>query len=678
MLVVVVLGGYALASTANAQQAIVSASDIQYAATVRQGSSGQASLIWQKFLNGYSSANLVQDGNFGPLSVAAAKIWQASRNLSVDGVLGAMSRASAIAQINSGVVLPGPGTYPAGCSSNSGYSVTTGQSCAVSTSLPSGCTSTAGYSPTTGAKCDGGSTSSGVLEGGAGSITLTAKSTYSNEEVVAGDEDVPVLAFEIEADEESDVEITSAKVEFYNSNTASSRRLEDYADSVSILMNGDVVGSADAEDFSESSKYYSKTISLDGAIVEAGETEVFSVAVTALSNLDSGDIDTDVWGADLLNVRFEDGEGVVSTETGSAAGADESGSFERDFDFDDLATSGDLELSLSLGSDSPNAQSVEVDAVTTTNVTMLEFTLEAEGSDMTIDALGLTGTAAGVDNTWADMVSSLSLEADGDEIDSISAYGDAVDDTTGELNFTNLDLAIEEGDTINFKVVAKIRAIAAEAGDNTFEQGDTFLVSFPLTDLEDADTDVVDGNGDAVADADLTGSAVGEIQTFYSSGVQVDMGTVTYESVTDSGNVTQVTYNIPLSITSYGDTRYIGLSVEEDNDGDTITDGQAISYAFQDAGAPATDLAEATTTAVESWSCSATIESTTGYRLDEGSEVDCTLSITLSTEDNVPGSYRVHVEGIETWTAAALNAGGVTQQLTPVEDFQTAFKLLNS
>src|SRR3989344_9580319 len=147
--------GVVAVEQANAQQAAVSASDIQYAATVQQGSSGQASLIWQKFLNGYSSANLVADGKFGPLSTAAAKIWQASRNLVADGVLGPMSRASAVSQINMGITNPVGSTFPAGCSSFSGYSVTTGSLCSGGSNLPGGCSSTAGYSPTTGAKCDG-------------------------------------------------------------------------------------------------------------------------------------------------------------------------------------------------------------------------------------------------------------------------------------------------------------------------------------------------------------------------------------------------------------------------------------------------------------------------------------------------------------------------------------------
>jgi hypothetical protein len=45
-------------------------------------------------------------------------------------------------------------TYPAGCTSASGFSSTTGMPCtSTSTTLPAGCTSTAGFSPITGASC---------------------------------------------------------------------------------------------------------------------------------------------------------------------------------------------------------------------------------------------------------------------------------------------------------------------------------------------------------------------------------------------------------------------------------------------------------------------------------------------------------------------------------------------
>ncbi|MEX2029060.1 MAG: peptidoglycan-binding domain-containing protein, partial [Candidatus Paceibacterota bacterium] len=157
VLAVAILATFGMvATTASAQQAVVSASDIQYAATVRSGSSGEAVIIWQKFFNGYSSANLVADGKFGPLTANEARTWQAARGLAADGVLGPLSRASAMAQIGAGVSM----TYPAGCTSSSGYSTSTGAPCtgAPASGLPAGCTSTAGFSPTTGVRCDSGST----------------------------------------------------------------------------------------------------------------------------------------------------------------------------------------------------------------------------------------------------------------------------------------------------------------------------------------------------------------------------------------------------------------------------------------------------------------------------------------------------------------------------------------
>src|SRR5450759_2761293 len=143
------VGALALTQKASAApQAIVTVSDIQYAATVKQGSSGQAALIWQRFLNGYSiTANLVEDGAFGPLSATQAKAWQSSKGLVADGVLGPMSRAIAMAQIQSGSPAS---AFPAGCTSTVGYSSVTGLACYAvnaNTFAPAGCTSASGFSP---------------------------------------------------------------------------------------------------------------------------------------------------------------------------------------------------------------------------------------------------------------------------------------------------------------------------------------------------------------------------------------------------------------------------------------------------------------------------------------------------------------------------------------------------
>src|SRR5690606_14656479 len=97
-------------------------------------------------------------------------------------------------------------------------------------------------------------------------------------------------------------------------NSADSDRLKDYVDSVSVWLNNKQIGSADASDFSENNDVYTKSISLKNAIIDAGDTEEFVIAITALNNLDSGDINSDQWNIGVSSIRFVDGDGVVTTE----------------------------------------------------------------------------------------------------------------------------------------------------------------------------------------------------------------------------------------------------------------------------------------------------------------------------------------------------------------------------
>src|SRR3989344_4156870 len=164
----------------------------------------------------------VADGKFGPMTLASVKAWQASHGLVADGIVGPLTRAALNAQ---GSVV---GNLPLGCTSTVGYSPLTGVRCDSSiTNLPAGCTSTVGYSPTTGVKCDSNidddDDDDSPSQGGAGDITLTLRGTYSNEEVGEGEEDAKVLAVDVEADQDSDVELNSVKVEFHQATAADDR-----------------------------------------------------------------------------------------------------------------------------------------------------------------------------------------------------------------------------------------------------------------------------------------------------------------------------------------------------------------------------------------------------------------------------------------------------------------------
>jgi len=110
--------------------------------TLKQGSSGTQVISLQSALGG-----LVADGIFGPLTKAAVKAFQLARDFSVDGIVGPITGGALSNIVNS--------SYPAGCTSTSEFSSTTGMACSTTMIFPVGCTSVVGYSPITGLACDG-------------------------------------------------------------------------------------------------------------------------------------------------------------------------------------------------------------------------------------------------------------------------------------------------------------------------------------------------------------------------------------------------------------------------------------------------------------------------------------------------------------------------------------------
>jgi len=549
MIVAVMFVGFG-ALTASAQQPVVSASDIQFAATVMSGSSGQASLIWQKFLNGYSSANLVADGQFGPLSGAALKVWQASRNLGADGVAGPMSRASAVAQINSGVTAPVGGTFPAGCSSASGFSVTTGMPCNSGGSLPAGCSSTAGYSPTTGVKCDsstGGSPStSGPLMGGAGSIdSFDEIAQYSSEEVGEDEEDVVIAGIEIENSDESDIELTAVRLDF--DVQPGNDDLDEFITEVSIWLDGEEVARVDADDFNDDNDW-TRTVSLDsGAIIRMGDTAELTVAVTGVSNVDSGDAGDD-WGLDFVSVRYEDAQGAVITDNTTTS------SFA--WDVVDFATATDAELILSLSDedDINEAHVIDVHATSDTdNVEILAFDLEAEGdSDIEVKDLAVLFTSsAGL--VLTDGVSSVSLWMDGEEIateNMTAANGTAQTET---ITFDDLDFTIDAGDTVTITVSADLKSILDGIAD-----GDTLRAQITAT--ERGLFDVEDESGEELTDGtDVTGTASGDAHGLFDNGIMVEFVSSSFvKNSSDTVGINEtVEFSLVFDVTAFGDDIWV-------------------------------------------------------------------------------------------------------------------------
>src|SRR3989344_8096372 len=493
--------------------------------TLRVGSSGSQVVSLQAAL-GVSA-----DGSFGPITKAAVMAFQSSHGLVADGVVGPLTGA-ALGGVASG------GSYPAGCSSSSGYSVTTGLPCSGGGSLPAGCMPGYAFSSTTGMSCTGGAAPAGPLAGGTGSITLTASGSYSSENVGEGDEDIKVMAVEVEADNGSDVQLLSTKVEFIQDTAGDPKQIWKYASEVSVWFDGEKVGSADTDGFSKSGNYYSATIPLDGVIVRAGKKMELAFSVSAQSSLESTDIDTDDWNIDLINLRFQDADGIVISESGDAA-ATAGGTYAKTFDFDSFATATGASLTLTLEDDAINdVHLLDVDDVLDTSHPITSILMDASGSDVWVDDMVSTITTTGETDESVIVISTW-IEVDGVRISDKETVA-----AGGAVTYNDLDYTIPAGDKEE-----RIFWVEMQDVNGALDDGDTIQLT-----VDTSGTTAQDGSGDTLtaAGSDPDGGA----HPMYDNAIRLTGTTSTATSSVGGENANDGSVELTLNfdVFNYGDT----------------------------------------------------------------------------------------------------------------------------
>jgi len=621
---------------------------------------------------------------FGSKTKAAVQCFQALNGLSADGVVGAMTGAKLAAVTMTST----PGTYPAGCTSNTGFSTTTGASCATSTTLPAGCTSTVGYSSTTGAKCDGGTTS-GALTGGAGSLDDVSKiSSYSSEQVNEGDTDTKVAGFDIKADTGSDLAIQAFDINLSLKSGSGSDKLSDYVNSVSIWQGSTKLATVSASDFTKnndgadtgSGNDYQKNITLSANTVKAGQTSSFYVTVTAQSNIDSADLDNNTWMVTLNSLRFRDASGAVISDSSTGdIGAS------VDFDFESLTGSGDkkIDVALTSGQDAINlAHIVSADNNSHTNdVPLLAFDLKATGAVKNVQDIPITVIATGTGDV-NEIASGFSLWMDGTQIDTVDVADGTADNYDGSvtedaacagdscaIHFDDVDFDMNDGSTHRFVVKADINDV-----DGTIvAEGDSLTAEITTTAADAIDAE--DANGDSFSGSDISGSAVAGAVAFRSTGVMVTLKSQSFSAVTNtSGVTTQATYTMVFDVTAFGDnTLYFGTTAQQASTGSSTN---AMAYTVENSAGTTI------TTTVGSGNSSITTTASTsgsGYILNPGDTKTVTLTVTLPAayNANTDGYYRIQANQFRTFTDSALSTGAVNTTLTPAQSFESANQYLN-
>jgi len=637
--------------------------DCSINSTLRVGSTGAEVVCLQTALGG-----LTADGSFGPMTKAAVVSWQSNSGLAADGVFGPLSRAVWMANAGNSANFPagctsatgfststglpctgGVSNLPAGCSSTSGFSPTTGMACNVTSNLPAGCSSTSGFSPTTGMSCSGGPSTSGPLAGNAGTISdVNNLSTYNNEEVGDGSNDVKVAGFEVEASNDGDIALNSVKISFASTGNGAteSDRIEDYLDSVSIMMGSTVVGTVSAADFNkDSTGNYSKVITLSNAVVRSDTLEKFYITVDAVTNLDSGDIVADSWSVDLENIRYTDGSGVTTTDVATGV----INAMNVGIAFVTFSSSADTELKISLNN-TPEAGVVDVDASNNTDdVVLLKGKLKLDGtSDVWLDALPITFTAATTtgsinaitgsvkltlgNNTYTEVTGTTNCLVEAD-FSTPSTCSTEAQEIAGIL-FDNLDYTITAGSTVNFTVSADINDLDATATEDVeFDAGDSLKAD--LTVAGRAFVVAENSQGDQLANAtEMTGSALGEAQVFRDTGIQVSLVSTTADvALGASGSPDLGTYTITFDVTSFGGDMWV------DGTKPTLTGADSIDLDIVPATG-GTGTQDAVITSPTSATMTGTINTTSRFLVSEGETERFTIT-SVVTPTVAGGLYSV-------------------------------------
>lgn len=587
-----------------------SCSSYNHTVTLMVGSKGSQVMAMQAIVGATA------DGNFGPATKAKVQAFQASKGLTADGVVGAMTGAA----------------LKAASSTNCGNN----------------------------GNNNGGSNNGGALEGDFGVISdVDELSTYNNEEVGEGEDDVAVLGMDVEADQDGDIMLQSVKVSFDSTGNGGSDNLDDYIESVSVWMGDEMIGEADVEDFNENGNVFSKTISLDDAIIRADETEEVLVAVTAANTFDSSDISSDSWTVDVDSIRFEDGSGVVTTDssTGDIDGMDVA------IDFVSFSSAADTELKISTDSDSPEADIVIVDdSSSTDDVVLLKGKLKLEGdSDAVIDEMPVSFSPVGANINV--MAESLTLIIDGEEYsESVPSIADGA---TASVTFDNLDFDLGAGDTVEFEV----RADITDMDGTIFAEGDT-LEANVTSDNRDV-MDVENEEGDQLSDSsEKSGTANGEAQQFRTEGIMVELvSTSTDVTAGNSTNDDLGEFRIEFTVSAMGDAVYISSAAVAS----LTTSGNGTVVGVERSG---TATVGGTSVTIVN-SSDDDLTSNGNYLIEEGEEetFEVTVTVQLPTAGSA-GQYRALIRAIDWSTTddAVISGTGYT---TNLDDFKTSYKALN-
>lgn len=680
-----------------AVSATPASADCTISATLRVGSKGADVMCLQTLVGAKA------DGSFGPMTKASVMAYQSSHALVADGVVGPKT----IAVLMAGGAMSG--NFPAGCTSASGFSPTTGVPCTSgpSTGLMAGCTSsTTGFSVTTGKPCNGGSTGGTTVvvnSTAAGNISSDSiLGGFNNTVVGAGDINHEVVGLQLNGSGGgSNLNLNSMTVQFLETNNASSR-FADYFSSVSVWENGLQVGSVPATAFNSNSNsgisnyVYSASVPLSGATVTAGQSSNFYVAVTANQSLDSGNFAANAWAVLVNNIRFTDGTGATlvynpssfvalqnaTTLTGNSAAPNTAY-----FSFGSSATANNIIFNIARGSSDQNSHVVIVNATggTISKVPLLAIDLSAQGGQtVSVNKIPVTFTPNSGSQVFKQL-SEVYLMSGPTVLDSeaVPSSGNcATNSTACTITFkVNPASPLLVGST---KMTITVAADVNSVTGGGYTAGDNVTVSTPASTASNFDLSLNTPTGTELVTSSnyssvIPGTANGQAVAFFATGLNVNVAsnTCSAQQAGFANSPSVLTCTVNFSVTAEGAPMYIPQA-----SGTVAAHSNTVNFLAQNNGSTVVSGTPSTLTVSATYTQNGTnataSQSNTEWTIPSGATANFTGTVIVDDTTSVSsGLYRAFLNDVKYGTVSGTWGNDYTFNLGTINPVVPGYTQLN-
>jgi hypothetical protein len=459
--------------------------------------------------------------------------------------------------------------------------------------------------------------------------------------------DAPIAELELEA-RNGDLQLSRLDLALVADGLNQKKNPWDVFESISLWVDGEKIAEQTIDNKTKYLDRNAGTIRFADLkhILKEGKTLDVTVAINVKSSVRGAGSQAS-WNVSVNRLRYFDADNVAADDSTT-------GDLRQIETFDIDERGAGEELKFSLGTNNPIERTIVVDdKKKTTNITLLEYTVEALDNDIELDRMYVniqTGSAA-----FSDVIADVNLKIGSKVFRKKEVITSGSYSTTSALVMFEINnkVRVKKNDKADVTVLVDLKSKTA------YSNGES--VSAQVTSAE-RDITVAQGTDDL---KQFSGSVIGKQQILISEGVFSPMSGVRFSTATQGSNSTIGIFTAEFQVTAVEGDFYIADSASTSANGTT-------------GGLQFTVSSTIGTTSQISASISATAdEDTSGvFTIREG-ETE-TFTLTVVVDPNASGNFRLAVDTIYFSSNGDGVTGSVAYQLKPVSKFRSLNQFINN